>query len=75
MSIRILEPCEDPSGANCTLFEDPGTLHLAVTRWYAASLRIFDGSLVNLALLLLLLLLLNPPQDDYWRCSRACWIL
>ncbi|KAF9023852.1 copper radical oxidase [Rhodocollybia butyracea] len=46
MGIRIFEPCASPSGDNCTLFEDPATLHLAVTRWYPSSLRIFDGSLM-----------------------------
>ncbi|KAJ4474855.1 glyoxal oxidase N-terminus-domain-containing protein [Lentinula aciculospora] len=46
MGIRIFEPCDDPSGLSCTLFEDPATLHLAVYRWYPSSLRIFDGSLM-----------------------------
>ncbi|KAF9062726.1 copper radical oxidase [Rhodocollybia butyracea] len=46
MGIRIFEPCASPSGDNCTLFEDPATLHLAVKRWYPSSLRIFDGSLM-----------------------------
>ncbi|KAJ3717702.1 glyoxal oxidase N-terminus-domain-containing protein [Lentinula raphanica] len=48
MGIRIFEPCEDPSGVGCTLFEDPETLHLAAYRWYPSSLRIFDGSLMIL---------------------------
>lgn len=47
MGIRIWEPCNDPNGIGCSLFEDPETLHLAETRWYPSSLRIFDGSLVN----------------------------
>ena len=47
MGIRIWEPCDDPNGIGCSLFEDPETLHLAETRWYPSSLRIFDGSLVN----------------------------
>ncbi|GJJ15281.1 hypothetical protein Clacol_009557 [Clathrus columnatus] len=46
MAIRIFEPCTDPNGVGCTLFEDPETLHLATTRWYPSSLRIFDGSLM-----------------------------
>ena len=46
MGIRIFEPCDDPSGANCTLFEDPATLHLPETRWYPSAIKIFDGSLV-----------------------------
>ncbi|KAF8965988.1 hypothetical protein BDZ97DRAFT_2057679 [Flammula alnicola] len=46
MAIRIFEPCADPAGLNCTLFEDPETLHLEETRWYPSSLRIFDGSLM-----------------------------
>ncbi|KAF8907403.1 glyoxal oxidase precursor [Mucidula mucida] len=45
MGIRIFEPCLDASGTDCTLFEDPDTLHLAEQRWYPASVRIFDGSL------------------------------
>ncbi|KJA24403.1 copper radical oxidase [Hypholoma sublateritium FD-334 SS-4] len=46
MAIRIFEPCADPAGLNCTLFEDPETLHMEETRWYPSSLRIFDGSLM-----------------------------
>ncbi|KIK52126.1 hypothetical protein GYMLUDRAFT_77937 [Collybiopsis luxurians FD-317 M1] len=46
MGIRIFEPCADPTGLTCTLFEDPATLHLAANRWYPSSLRIFDGSLM-----------------------------
>lgn len=48
MAIRIWEPCDDPTGANCQLFEDPPNLHLAETRWYPTSIRIHDGSLVSL---------------------------
>jgi hypothetical protein len=47
MGIRIFEPCDDPTGSTCHLFEDPATLHLAETRWYTTSIRIFDGSLVR----------------------------
>ncbi|KAF8581888.1 copper radical oxidase [Ramaria rubella] len=46
MGIRIFEPCEDPAGVGCTLFEDPETLHLAEQRWYPSSIRISDGSLM-----------------------------
>ncbi|KAJ7600062.1 glyoxal oxidase precursor [Mycena floridula] len=46
MGIRIFEPCTSPSGAGCTLFENPETHHLAVPRWYSAAIRIFDGSLL-----------------------------
>jgi hypothetical protein len=46
MGIRLFGPCADPAGRNCTLFEDPETLHLAANRWYTSSLRIFDGSLM-----------------------------
>ncbi|KXN92583.1 hypothetical protein AN958_04793 [Leucoagaricus sp. SymC.cos] len=46
MGIRIWEPCDDPNGVGCSLFEDPETLHMAETRWYDTSLRIFDGSLM-----------------------------
>lgn len=46
MGVRLFEPCDDPSGLSCTLFEDPATLHLAANRWYPSSLRIFDGSLM-----------------------------
>ncbi|KAL9715478.1 hypothetical protein Ac2012v2_002139 [Leucoagaricus gongylophorus] len=48
MGIRIWEPCDDPNGIGCSLFEDPETMHLAETRWYPSSLRIFDGSLMIL---------------------------
>ncbi|KAK7451030.1 hypothetical protein VKT23_012705 [Stygiomarasmius scandens] len=44
--LRIFEPCDDPAGVGCTLFENPETHHLAQQRWYPASLRIFDGSLM-----------------------------
>ncbi|PPR00143.1 hypothetical protein CVT24_008950 [Panaeolus cyanescens] len=46
MGLRLFEPCDDPNGVGCTLFEDPETLHLEQTRWYPTSLRIFDGSLM-----------------------------
>ena len=46
MGIRLFGPCEDAAGVNCTLFEDPATLHLSTTRWYTSSIRIFDGSLM-----------------------------
>ncbi|KAI0086255.1 glyoxal oxidase N-terminus-domain-containing protein [Irpex rosettiformis] len=45
-ALRIFEPCASPSGEGCTLFEDPATVHLAATRWYPSSVRIFDGSLM-----------------------------
>jgi len=48
MGIRIFEPCDNPSGVGCTLFDDPANLHLAETRWYPTSIRIFDGSLMIL---------------------------
>ncbi|KAG6889062.1 hypothetical protein C0995_004106 [Termitomyces sp. Mi166 len=48
MMIRLLEPCTDPNGIGCTIFEDAATLHLTTTRWYPSSLRIFDGSLMIL---------------------------
>ncbi|KAF7768273.1 CAZyme family AA5 [Agaricus bisporus var. burnettii] len=44
--IRVWEPCDDPNGEGCVLFEDPEKLHMAETRWYATSLRIFDGSVM-----------------------------
>ncbi|THU91429.1 glyoxal oxidase precursor [Dendrothele bispora CBS 962.96] len=44
--LRIFEPCDDPAGVGCTLFEDPATHHLDEPRWYPSSLRIFDGSLM-----------------------------
>nr|GAT51249.1 predicted protein [Mycena chlorophos] len=46
MGIRLFEPCASPSGAGCTIFEDPQTLHLATTRWYTSTVRLFDGSLM-----------------------------
>ncbi|KAJ3572769.1 hypothetical protein NP233_g2878 [Leucocoprinus birnbaumii] len=46
--IRFWHPCDDPNGIGCSLFEDPATLHLAETRWYPSSIRIFDGSLMIL---------------------------
>ncbi|KAF5352218.1 hypothetical protein D9758_009233 [Tetrapyrgos nigripes] len=46
MGLRIFEPCLDPAGVNCSLFENPETHSLAVKRWYPSSLRIFDGSLM-----------------------------
>ncbi|KAJ7230655.1 glyoxal oxidase N-terminus-domain-containing protein, partial [Mycena pura] len=46
MGLRLLEPCTDVNGVGCTIFEDLDTLHLAETRWYPSSLRIFDGSLM-----------------------------
>jgi hypothetical protein len=46
MAIRLFEPCDDPTGATCTLVDDPENLHLEQTRWYPSSLRIPDGSLM-----------------------------
>ncbi|KAF8879176.1 glyoxal oxidase precursor [Mucidula mucida] len=46
MGLRIFEPCADPAGTDCTIFEDPVNLHLAEKRWYPSSARIFDGSLM-----------------------------
>ncbi|KAJ7595106.1 glyoxal oxidase N-terminus-domain-containing protein [Mycena floridula] len=46
MALRLFEPCLTPDGEGCTLFEDPANIHLAETRWYPSSLRIFDGSLM-----------------------------
>ncbi|KAJ7627325.1 glyoxal oxidase N-terminus-domain-containing protein [Roridomyces roridus] len=48
MGIRLFGPCTsaDGSGPGCTVFEDPETLHLVVTRWYPTGLRIPDGSLM-----------------------------
>ncbi|KAF9444369.1 copper radical oxidase [Macrolepiota fuliginosa MF-IS2] len=46
MGLRIFEPCNDPSGATCTILEDLENIHLAETRWYPSSARIFDGSLM-----------------------------
>ncbi|KIJ53696.1 copper radical oxidase [Sphaerobolus stellatus SS14] len=45
-AIRIFEPCANAAGIGCTVFEDPATVHLAESRWYPSSLRIFDGSLM-----------------------------
>ncbi|KAF5364756.1 hypothetical protein D9758_009335 [Tetrapyrgos nigripes] len=46
MGLRIFEPCDDPAGVNCTIFENPATHHLAVKRWYTSTVRTFDGSLM-----------------------------
>ncbi|KAF7324437.1 Copper radical oxidase [Mycena venus] len=46
MGLRIFEPCSSPDGEGCTLFDNPDLVHLAETRWYPSSLRIFDGSLM-----------------------------
>ncbi|KAJ7683039.1 glyoxal oxidase precursor [Mycena rosella] len=43
---EIVRPCANPLGVGCTIFEDLENLHLAETRWYTSSLRIFDGSLM-----------------------------
>lgn len=48
MGLRLFNPCADPTGANCTVFEDPATLHLNQTRWYPSTARIFDGSIVSI---------------------------
>ncbi|KAJ7222621.1 glyoxal oxidase N-terminus-domain-containing protein [Mycena pura] len=46
MAIRLFDPCLSPTGVNCTVFEDPAHIHLAVLRWYPTGLRIPDGSLM-----------------------------
>ncbi|KAH9884941.1 glyoxal oxidase N-terminus-domain-containing protein [Cubamyces lactineus] len=45
-AIRLFEPCASPTGDGCTVFEDPENLHLLEKRWYPASARIFDGSII-----------------------------
>ncbi|KAF5317811.1 hypothetical protein D9619_012583 [Psilocybe cf. subviscida] len=45
-SIRLFEPCTDVNGVGCEIIENPETLHLAETRWYTSTARIFDGSLM-----------------------------
>ncbi|KAF8205560.1 glyoxal oxidase precursor [Mycena galopus ATCC 62051] len=46
MGIRLFGPCTSSTGENCTVFEDPEHIHLAMTRWYPTGLRIPDGSLM-----------------------------
>ncbi|KAJ7666190.1 glyoxal oxidase N-terminus-domain-containing protein [Mycena polygramma] len=48
MGLRLFGPCLDPNGdgPGCTIFEDLDTVHLATTRWYTSTARIFDGSLM-----------------------------
>ncbi|KAJ7819906.1 glyoxal oxidase N-terminus-domain-containing protein [Mycena olivaceomarginata] len=47
MGIRLFGPCTSPTGEDCTVFEDPEHIHLAVTRWYPTGLRIPDGHNIN----------------------------
>jgi len=75
MGIRIWEPCDDPNGIGCSLFEDPETLHLAETRWYPSSLRIFDGSLVNPVLQTLQARFTNNDIDGSWRDTQGFTLL
>ncbi|KAF7315079.1 hypothetical protein MIND_00022100 [Mycena indigotica] len=46
MGIRLFGPCTSPTGAGCTVFEDPANIHLKVLRWYPTGLRLPDGSLM-----------------------------
>jgi hypothetical protein len=46
MGIRLFGPCTSPTCEDCTVFEDPEHIYLAVTRWYPTGLRIPDGSLM-----------------------------
>ncbi|KAJ7065013.1 glyoxal oxidase N-terminus-domain-containing protein [Mycena amicta] len=46
MGLRLFGPCTDVDGVGCTIFEDLDHIHLAETRWYTSTLRIFDGSLM-----------------------------
>ncbi|KAJ7512721.1 glyoxal oxidase N-terminus-domain-containing protein [Mycena galericulata] len=46
MGLRIFEPCTNPDGVGCTIFEDLQTLHLNQTRWYTSTARLPDGSLM-----------------------------
>lgn len=32
MGLRLFEPCDDPAGVGCTIFEDPENFHLAEKR-------------------------------------------
>ncbi|KAK0445993.1 glyoxal oxidase N-terminus-domain-containing protein [Desarmillaria tabescens] len=42
-AIRMFTPCDDKT---CDVFEDPDHIHLTSNRWYAASVRIEDGSII-----------------------------
>ncbi|KAJ7241455.1 glyoxal oxidase precursor [Mycena rebaudengoi] len=46
MGLRLFEPCSAADGTGCTLFDSPPVFHLAESRWYPSTLRIFDGSLM-----------------------------
>ncbi|KAJ7588942.1 glyoxal oxidase N-terminus-domain-containing protein [Mycena floridula] len=63
MGIRILEPCDDPSGVSCKLYEDPKTLHLAAPRWYPSSIRLPDGSLMVIGGTHDFTLFFNTPEE------------
>jgi len=45
--IRIFEPCKDPAGASCEIFEDQANLHLVESQWHTFAISIFDGSLIS----------------------------
>ncbi|KAF5364791.1 hypothetical protein D9758_009316 [Tetrapyrgos nigripes] len=62
-AIRVFEPCHDPAGVSCTLFDDPSKLHLAEARWYSSTLRIFDGSLMVVGGMHTATLFFNTPDQ------------
>ncbi|KAG7095570.1 hypothetical protein E1B28_006303 [Marasmius oreades] len=42
-ALRLFTPCTD---GNCDVFEDPNRIRLTSNRWYPASVRIEDGSVI-----------------------------
>ncbi|KAJ7174593.1 glyoxal oxidase N-terminus-domain-containing protein [Mycena filopes] len=64
MGVRIWEPCANADGAGCALFDNPDLVHLAETRWYPSSLRIFDGSLAAQNPPVFLIVIISCTTDD-----------
>ncbi|KAF5364821.1 hypothetical protein D9758_009313 [Tetrapyrgos nigripes] len=63
VAVRVFEPCNDPAGVGCTLFDDPTKLHLAEARWYASTIRIFDGSLMIVGGIHIPTIFFNTPEE------------
>lgn len=77
MGLRIMEPCDDPTGATCTVFDNPEEIHIVEPRWYPSGVRLYDGSFVSLlpGLLLASFRLLRPLSDGHWRLPRPDGLL
>ncbi|KAJ7234958.1 glyoxal oxidase N-terminus-domain-containing protein [Mycena rebaudengoi] len=75
MGLRLFEPCNTPDGAGCTLFDSPPVLHLAETRWYPSTVRIFDGSLMIVGGMHVATFFYNTDPREHYRILPSPFLM